>query len=573
MPRTTIRSEDVTDAQIKTADMAVDPTNASNLSSGSVPTAQLGNVDTSGLEADIALLAFKTQSNGNLARYNLVDQSVDDFQDSSGVNAGTSTGELRNVPGRYYQGASAANYFGSGADGNVTIASNTNLVVPNKNGSYDGDVVVKNYADLTINATVTLTTDQPCRGMLLYCTGNLVVNGTISMTARGALANPTASGGSDSSAVSATGWRLPIVKSGGTETLAAADFAGGGTGVVAAVANQPATSGNGVTYTWGRAGAAGATGNNTNGNAPSGTAGGSVSGGITSGGGGSGGGHNSGGYSGTGGNGAAGTIFSGGPGGGGAGDASTANPGVANGGAGGAATQFGSTGGAGNPAGAGAGGTPVTAPASDGTGGLLIIIVQGNVTVDANGSIQSKGSSGGTAGAGNYKESGGSSGGGSVVILHGGTLSNSGEISAAGGISGGGWSGYLGGAGGAGGSLQDTINTTTPQNMTLISNAQTAAQATDPTKADIVMTYSNGAGTAVVNTDLIASVSRDGGTNYTAATLATQGTTAGHTILTASDIDISGQPAGKSMVWKIATTDQGPAAKNTRIHAVSLGWS
>ena len=28
MPRTTIRSEDITDAQVKTADMAVDPTNA-----------------------------------------------------------------------------------------------------------------------------------------------------------------------------------------------------------------------------------------------------------------------------------------------------------------------------------------------------------------------------------------------------------------------------------------------------------------------------------------------------------------------------------------------------------------
>ena len=56
MPRTTIRSDDITDAQVKTADMAVDaitatqildstittakmavdPTNASNLSSGSV---------------------------------------------------------------------------------------------------------------------------------------------------------------------------------------------------------------------------------------------------------------------------------------------------------------------------------------------------------------------------------------------------------------------------------------------------------------------------------------------------------------------------------------------------------
>ena len=105
MPRTTIRSEDITDGQVKTADMAVDPTNASNLSSGSVPLAQLGNVDTSGIQAnadDIAILAFQTQANGSLARYNLVDQSVDSFQTTAGVNLGTSTNE--NWNNKYFSG-------------------------------------------------------------------------------------------------------------------------------------------------------------------------------------------------------------------------------------------------------------------------------------------------------------------------------------------------------------------------------------------------------------------------------------------------------------------------------------
>ena len=116
MPRTTIRSEDITELQVKTGDvaaggittpkMATDPTNASNLSSGSVPLAQLGNVDTTGLEADIALLAFKTQANGNLARYNLVDQSVDAFEDASGVDASASTGQNRSVSNYYFGGTS-----------------------------------------------------------------------------------------------------------------------------------------------------------------------------------------------------------------------------------------------------------------------------------------------------------------------------------------------------------------------------------------------------------------------------------------------------------------------------------
>jgi hypothetical protein len=89
--------------------MAVDPTNADNLSSGDVPLAQLGNVpasDTSGLEDDIALLGFKVASNGSLAKYNLVDQTVDDFQDTSGVDASASTDEIRDSTGKYYSGVS-----------------------------------------------------------------------------------------------------------------------------------------------------------------------------------------------------------------------------------------------------------------------------------------------------------------------------------------------------------------------------------------------------------------------------------------------------------------------------------
>ena len=107
-------------------------------------------------------------------------------------------------------------------------------------------------------------------------------------------------------------------------------------------------------------------------------------------------------------------------------------------------------------------------------------------------------------------------------------------------------------------------------NMTLVSNSTTAQAA--PTKADIVLTYTNGAGTATINTDLIASVSRDNGTTYTAVTLASQGTSGGQTILTASNVDISGQPSGTSMVWKVATANQS-ASKQTRIHGVSLGWA
>ena len=106
--------------------------------------------------------------------------------------------------------------------------------------------------------------------------------------------------------------------------------------------------------------------------------------------------------------------------------------------------------------------------------------------------------------------------------------------------------------------------------MTLVSNSTTAEAA--PTKADVVLTYTNGSGTATLNTDLIASVSRDNGTTYTAVTLTGQGTTGGETIASASNVDISGQPSGTSMVWNVATANQS-GSKETRIHGVSLGWA
>ena len=98
----TIVTGDIAATTITSGNMAVDPTNASNLSSGSVPLAQLGNApatDLSPLEYEIALLAFKTQANGNLARYNLIDQSVVSFEDASGVDASASTDEIRDSTG------------------------------------------------------------------------------------------------------------------------------------------------------------------------------------------------------------------------------------------------------------------------------------------------------------------------------------------------------------------------------------------------------------------------------------------------------------------------------------------
>jgi len=129
---------------------------------------------------------------------------------------------------------------------------------------------------------------------------------------------------------------------------------------------------------------------------------------------------------------------------------------------------------------------------------------------------------------------------------------------------------YAGGAGGSGFVGVHYAAFTAYQNMTVVSNAQTAQA--QPSTADIVLTYTNGAGTATINTDLKAWVSRDNGTTYTQGTLVQEGTTTGDTILAARRIDISGQPAGTSMRYKVTTHNQS-ASKITRIQAVSLAWS
>ncbi len=105
----------------------------------------------------------------------------------------------------------------------------------------------------------------------------------------------------------------------------------------------------------------------------------------------------------------------------------------------------------------------------------------------------------------------------------------------------------------------------------LISNASTASSS--PTKATVVLTYTDGQGSASLNNDIKCSVSRNNGGNYTQGTLASRGTAGGHKIVSFHDLDISGQPSGTSMRYKVEWANQALGSKETRIHAVSLGWS
>jgi hypothetical protein len=345
------------------------------------------------------------------------------------------------------------NYFGRGTNGVMNITSDTQLTVPNTNGSYDGDMVVVQATTLTIQAGATLTTAQPCRGLLVYVIGDCHIYGTLSMTARGAAANPTVAGASDNAAVSASGLQIPLyTESPYTSVASSADlFAGCGTAARTAIA-QHGVSEDVSMVTIQRSGAAGgaqtASGSPV---IPNNGSNGSVG---QSGGGGSGGG----GSGGAGGSGSAGTCFSGGSGGGGA------HPGVGgaaslNGGAGGegnGSSSFPTPGGIGNPNGEWSTGGYVSLNgienSTGGTGGLLILVCGGTVTVHSGGSIESHGVSGPNFGGGD-RGGGGASGGGNVVVAHRGDLVEDGSVACTGGASWG-WSTTQKGGAGGNGSVQ-----------------------------------------------------------------------------------------------------------------------
>lgn len=602
MTRTTIRSEDITS----------------------------GAVDTSGLETDIALLGFKVAANGSMAAYNLTDQVIDDFQDTSKIDASASSNETRAIT-NYVSGGTEPNYFGTGALGNCTFGSSSctqsgetdnvdsflttgskaagggsssygdqvpnsstvyEFTVQNKSGSYDGDMFVANFKDLTIDSGVTLTTDQPCRGMFIYVNGDCTINGALSMTARGGSSDPTTAGGSDSSAVGANGLQYGVVTASGSDTFTndGSGFAGAGTAVKTAVANQDNLSSNGTILTISKEGGARQTktsnnypthGNDgTSGAATISTGGGGVSGCAP----------------------AAGTVFggkggafSGGSGSGGSWGGTNQSGGNDNGSSVDDGADFGGHGGvgidkhhggyagfcgggAGNPGGdndrnqSNSQSWPAPNPGGDdGVGGIIWLIVGGNLTIGSGATIEAKGTNGHYA---NSSFAGSGSGGGAIHVAYSGTLTNNGSITAAGGIHGdqAQSSGDYGegGDGGDGGTQTTQISGTAFNDMTLISSASTADSA--PATGDLVMTYTNSGSSAVVGTDLKAYISRNDGVNWTEATLSSEGTTGGHTILTAHNVDISSQPSGTSMRYKIETLNQS-ASKETRIQAVSLGWA
>jgi len=285
---------------------------------------------------------------------------------------------------------SALTWFGTGAQGSLNTTASLTFTTTN-----DQEVFVRNYTSLTLNAGHTITVSNRCRGLLIYVSGDCTINGTVTMSAKGAKST-----GSLAhyvyQAKNYFGNFIPQYQFNSVKLYGS----GSGGGISGSIASG-----------------------NRNGR--------SVGDGYTGGGGA--------GY-GTTGVGSAGTSWSGGSGGGG-GTGGTAAYAYA--GAGGAGSGANTGGGAGNGGGsAGPGGIS----GGTGTGGLIIFVVKGTFTLGNTGAITANGVAGGNGSAGG----GGGSGGGRIVILYNqGYVNNGGTITANGGA-GGGTAPTAGGNGGAG---------------------------------------------------------------------------------------------------------------------------
>jgi hypothetical protein len=340
---------------------------------------------------------------------------IDDLRKYFFTGTTTSSSFTEHTPGFYY--------FGDNSDGALNLTGSlTNIrtfVSRSFRSTQDGVPVVKNFSSLFISRSVVVSPTNRCRGMLIFVDGDATISGSLRMTGRGAKFT-----GSDASFTTINPpylgdyWSVQLFPS---ASYLSRVFAVGAAG---APASYIAPSGIGVAGSTGILGRSGGGG-----------AGGSF------------------GATGTTGAGSAGTSFSGGSGGGAATPGTTGTNSIPFGGAGGAGGPTSPTrgGGAGNPAGLGG-----TDAVGEGTGGLLILIVRGNLRIGPNGSIAANGVAGNTGSS----SGGGGSGGGILYVYYGGTLTNNGTVTSNGGSGGAGPA--TGGAGGAGTAIISKLNTAFP---------------------------------------------------------------------------------------------------------------
>ena len=505
------------------ADDRINSLTASKLT-GTLPAisgASLTNIpsvsDINNLINNVAILGFKVATNGSLAKYSLVNQVIDEFTDSSGIDAAASTNE--GLTGGYYYGLGTG---GSATGGTITTYGaykvhsflSSGTWTPPGTGTVDVLIVAGGGGGGAGRG------GGGGAGGMLYRTGLSVTGQAYTITVgnggAGATGNSndlsdTAVNGQDSVAFSVTAKGGGAGGSGVTGTTSTSiGKAGGSSGGTTHGADGAVASNQGTFSGWTAKGNAGGNGNGSDNESAGG--------------------------------------------GGGAGAAGQAADASGNGGDGGVGFQNDyRTGSNQYYAGGGGAGYGADSGATSGQGG------------NGGGGNGTAGSSTGSGGAGN-----------SLGVPTAGTPNTGGGGGGGRWRDGYGFDTYATGRAGGSGIVVIRYNATSGlegvADLTLQSVDTTAVDGA-PTKADLIMLIENAAGTATLNTDVKGFISRDSGANFTQGTLVDEGSygTSTQRIVAFHDLDISGQPSGTSVCYKITTHNQS-GSKSTRIHAVSHGW-
>ena len=481
-------------------------------SSGLVKSTTVTAYDDNKLQANVALLGFKTAVNGSLAKYSLVDQIIDEYTDATGVDASASTNER--LTAGVYDGAVTStptrtqDADATGTDGLYTWFKWTDT---GATGSYSANA--NETAEFLVVAGGGGGGGEPLSGAVGSGAGGAggLRNSYGSVNTGGG-----ASTESDLSLVSGTTYTMTVGAGGAAQSAEInAGNAGSASSITGSDITDITTVGGGGGGYGHAAGSVGAVGGSGGGGGAYGTAAGGA---------------------GTSGQGYAGGTASSGQecGGGGGGAASVGDPGVSGGtkADGGAGLTIGITGSDVGYAGGGGGG--------DQSGD--------NGTASHGGGAGGSNTASGTAGTANTGGGGGGTGGN--------TASNT-----------------SGGAGGSGIVVIRVLTSTVASgaNLTLQSTDTTASTA-DPNYADMIILMENAEGAATLNTDIKGYISEDSGVTFTQGTLLDEGSWGTNKKIVAfHDLDISAQ-SGSAMCYKITTHNQSAGSKETKIHATSIGW-